>query len=271
MVRTKVRGHIFEIIKDLPANTTWADIKLRLNSEITPPISKFAARNQLVNAKQKQNETVHEFAKRIKNFLRELNVTSCDKVTSNDMKKFIQQENEHLAKQTFEDGLFSSELRIQARTQNKDSLTAAITEAVDNEARIAPSKPTCSHCKKSNHTSENCFSNNNKKKNNVKKSLFCSFCKIPGHSYEECRSKNIKNKNMDNNGKNKENKPEVICVYCKEKGHYANQCPRRPSSSKNIQSKQINSIQNEEAIQVLNHFEEIAQIHVSENFPGQNA
>lgn len=228
-------GSMYDLVKDLPDEATWEDVKAALSPETTPPMGRTAAQAQISNLKQKNNESIQEYAKRSRAYLRQLNEAVCAEATTEETKKFVKVENERIAKRAFEDGIFSSDLRIYTRTMNKKNLAEVIEEALDNEARMVPVRPitTCTHCKKNGHSAENCFAKKNEQKT-------CNFCKQKGHTEEHCRRKNVPKetpKPTDSTAGNKN--AHITCNYCKEKGHYANECPKAVSHRGQLNSHNV--------------------------------
>lgn len=263
---------LYDLVKDLPDDATWEDVKNALSTETTPPMSRNAAQAQISNLKQKNNESMQDYSKRARAYLRQLNEAVCVEATTEETKKFVKVENERMAKRAFEDGIFSSDLRMYTRTMNKKSLADAIEEALDNEARMVPVRPVtiCSHCKKSGHSTENCFAKKNEQRT-------CSFCKQKGHIEEQCRRKNAPKETPRPTDPAAGNKnAHITCNYCKEKGHYANECPKRsvpPKAVKFAQRVDVQEVEDtpSEVEYVADRFAVQAQIHPSENSYGQNA
>lgn len=263
---------LYDLVKDLPDEATWEDVKTALSTETTPPMSRTAAQAQISNLKQKNSESMQDYAKRARAYLRQLNEAVCVEATTEETKKFVKVENERIAKRAFEDGIFSSDLRMYTRTLNKKNLADAIEEALDNEARMVPVRPitTCSHCKKAGHVAENCFTKKNEQKT-------CNICKLKGHTEEHCRKRNATKETPRPADSTAENKnAHITCNYCKEKGHYANECPKRsvpPKAVKFAQRVDVQQVEDtpSEMEYVADRFAVQAQIHPSENFYGQNA
>lgn len=272
-IRSKaVECNLYELYKDLSPDASWADLKAALLTEVNPPMSRTAAQTQMTGLKQKGNESIQDYAKRARGYLRQLNEANCADATSEEMKKFVKMENERMAKRAFEDGISSADLRMYTRTMDKKSLAETIEVALDNEARMVPVRPilTCSHCKKTGHNVENCFAKKNEQK-------VCNLCKQKGHTEEACRKKPAPKETPKPPDSSAENKnAHITCNYCKEKGHYANECPKRSVPPKNVKFAQRVDYDNAEDLSsemeyVAGRFQTQVQINHSENSNGQNA
>lgn len=273
MMRTRAAEcNLYDVIKEVPVGSDWAAIKAALLTETPPPMSRTAAQAQLATLKQTSKESVQEYAKRARGFLRQLNEAGCAEATTEETKRFVRTENERLVRHAFEDGIFSNDLRMYTRLSGKTTLAGTIEQAYENEMRLAPVRPviTCSHCRKTGHDAEHCFAKKNEQKT-------CNFCKAKGHTESSCRKKqDSKETQKPNNSAIENRNANITCNYCKEKGHYANECPKRnaqPKAVKFAQRVEQHASENlsPEMEYVANRFAAQAQIHSSENYNGQNA
>lgn len=290
MVRSRAKGAMYELLKDLQDDAGWEAIKSVLSTEVAAPLSRDAVRAQIAKTKQRYGESIQDYARRMKALHRQLNEAKCDDATSAEAKKFVKTENERFAKQAFEDGVQNNELRIHVRNRNEDTLAKAIALALDNEARFVTIREPCGTCGRTNHSSEDCHVKK-KTENDAKKSNGNGGKGGKGNGDGSGRNAGAGNGNSKKNGATPKADtgssdpnafPNITCHRCKQKGHYANTCPQQTpqgQSNGSNQPKRVGTLgqgaqpTGQEMQQVANRFAEFAQIHSqnSENFPGQNA
>lgn len=210
-VKSHLSNKAFNSIRHLN-NATWEQIKQNLKDKLNP-LDATTCYNALTHAKQGQSESMTDFALRVENLLTNLNRSStidADETT----RRYVQTNNEKLAKRAFENGILNFKLKTLSIAINKNTLEDAIKEVLDldssgeyrNTEKRVTGPPTnakfCIICKRKGHVETDCF-----KKVNIKKedepiehatnNKFCKYCKKKGHEIQECqaREKNNERKN----------------------------------------------------------------------------
>lgn len=187
----------------------WEAVKTDLIEHITPHRNTEKSELKLCTIKQKFEEDVETYAKRIEDALDTLNRS----FSQEDQNETIKKENDRKARKTFENGLNDSRLRNKAISRASNTLKEAVDYVIEQELRYSELKPTLSP-------------------------NFCTYCKRPGHTLSECRTRkspsdyrNAYDKNRNSHGENGKVEPNqttpranVICFKCNCHGHYANTC-----------------------------------------------
>lgn len=202
-VRSHLTNRAFNSIRHLQV-ATWAQIRQSLKDKLNP-LDATTCYNALTHAKQTQNESITDFAMKVETLLTNLNRSST--IDANEeTRKFVQTNNEKLAKRAFENGIMNFQLKTLIIAKNKNTLESAIKEALDLD-------------------SSGDYSNKEKKLSKI-----CKFCKKKGHSEEDCYKK--KSKSAENTADG-EDKPDKVCTFCKRKGHTVQECRTKARSKGN--------------------------------------
>lgn len=207
-VKAKLVGKAFDAVKSVADANNWPSIRKALKAKINP-ISIETAYNMLMKAQQNDNESVMDFANRIESLLVQLNRAATE-AAPEEAKEHIRTNHAKLAKRSFEFGLRNPELRTVIISKNCSTITQTIKEAVELASYEPFSRSNtqsdsrrgtkyCSHCRKNNHNSNECFRTKNtvktKPENNESDegSKFCKYCKKKGHVISECRKRQRNN------------------------------------------------------------------------------
>lgn len=210
-IKSKFKGKAYDAVKNLAEIVSWRTLRRILREKIVP-VSPEHAYTQLAKAKQREKESIAEFASRIESMLNTLNRTSAD-IAPESARDYMRNSNAHLAHKAFVLGLSNRDIRTIAVSRNADSLALSTQEAIELEA--------------SGRFAEKANNSPNKQADRPTKT--CGYCKKAGHTYEDCR-KRAANKSQDTP---KTDKPpsDKTCNYCKKTGHTIDQCFKRKPRS----------------------------------------
>ena len=251
IVKTRLEGPAFELIQYKTVEK-WDDLQSILKKEYTVVKSRSSAQNELLAARQRVKESIKEFGDRISQLLNSLNSATYSSSTEEAVRDFLFKENDKLAIQTFEDGIRNQNLRFMVQAHGETDLKKSIAYAEEHSnrlERVGPStssnhthqysnytpstRPTCQFCKRIGHSSENCFTNPNRKNSSpnpihIKKEvqrLTCGYCKRPNHQEVYCRLKrsqanpNPQNPFRDNSHNRSNENPTNVHQYNVRPGH----------------------------------------------------
>lgn len=188
----------------------WDSVRQNLIEYITPHRNTEKSELKLCAIKQKVNEELEVYAKRVEEALETLNRS----FAQDDLNDVIKKENDRKARKAFENGLIDPLLRNKAIAKSSSSLKEPIDYIIEQELRHSEIRP--------------------------RSNLICSYCKNPGHAIANCRKRNQNNPNS-NNGQNRDYNKDVTCYKCGKKNHYANECK---SSSSNFDGQNKNQNRN---------------------------
>lgn len=178
---------------------TWPEVRQALIDHIIPYRNTEKSELKLLSLRQKFNEDVESFARRVESALDTLNRS----FPQEEQNEVIRRENDRKARKAFENGLNNTLLRNKAIAKSGNTLRESVDYIIEQELRHSELKPMGN------------------------RPLVCGFCKLPGHAYENCRKRNNQNRNQFNNNNNRRNyqdKKEIVCFKCGRKNHYANEC-----------------------------------------------
>lgn len=204
IIKAKIRGEALSKISPLDDCATWELLKTRLRDQIRKPVSYEYAQEDLCNVAQKSDESIEDYAKKVRNKLKKLNEASRSMANSQIERTILQTANEKLAISKFEQNIRNNTIRVLVSASQKTTLDEAI--------QIAQHKDLM------------------EKGKNVKS---CSFCGLSNHSVDMCRKK----KNMDQQ-KSKGQKPNFRPY------NSSNQTDQIASNSKNNDQQKNKSYQN---------------------------
>lgn len=171
----------------------WENVREELVELITPHRNTEKSELKLSSIRQKNNEDIESYAKRIQEALDTLNRS----FPENEQNEIIKRENNRKARKSFENGLYDANLRSKAIAKGSVDLKEAIDYIIEQELRFSELKPV---------------------------NLFCTYCKRNNHTVDQCRQKNSNQKSQSRPNQNQANKKEITCFKCLKKGHYANNC-----------------------------------------------
>lgn len=228
LVASKLNKRAYEIIK---YNTfdTWEELRIELIKQFEVHKSVEQLQIELVQARQKSNESILEFSNRIEQLLSLLN-DACIAREGVDAKIYINNLNSGTALRSFIDGLKSDKIQNVVKSCRFKSLKDAVDQATEEEISLSKNNSDnsnqstkCQWCNKRGHIASNCFSlknktntvnsnanivpststNANANTNSDKlKKLFCNYCKRKGHSIDTCFRKNNKIKSESQSSEN---------------------------------------------------------------------
>lgn len=173
----------------------WANVKQALINGLIPHRNAEKAELKLCAIRQKPNEDIETYAKRVEEALANLSMMR----NQEDQNESFKKEDDRRARRAFENGLSDYGLRNKAIAKGNATLREAIDYIIEQELRQLENKPRTDSQK------------------------ICNFCKLSGHLYSECRKRLGQNNNT--NGNTNTRGREVTCFKCKKTGHYANACP----------------------------------------------
>lgn len=177
----------------------WENVRDELIEHITPHRNTEKSELKLSSVRQKKDEDIEAYAKRIQEALDTLNRS----FPENEQNEVIKRENNRKARKSFENGLFNPNLRSKAIAKGSTDLKEAIDYIIEQELRFSELKP----------------SNN----------LFCTYCKKNNHLIDQCRLRNANQNKSQDFKPNQTNKKDITCFKCNKKGHYANSCRSQKS------------------------------------------
>lgn len=220
--------------------SSWTELKNKLKLYYSHTKHLAQTHEELETIKQKQNETITEFFKRVekvKNECIQAETLNCE--NQNELiglKKAIQR----TALRRFIIHC-KPEISQMLRARDIATLNDAFTLALQEEKIINYTKS------KSSSNSTSSYSNSNSNSHSTKSNLYCSYCKTHTHTTQNCKKKpNLYNKPHNNFNTNRNrthtfnnntasnsqfsNSPrsnEKSCNYCKNLGHTIDECRKR--------------------------------------------
>lgn len=228
VIKAKIVGKAFNVIKGKTLDT-WTNIKAALIAGLEDKTDLATATNKLNRITQKTDESVKDYTERVKDALAAL-----DKVTIRDVPQAARTQvleiNNLTAKNTFEAGLLSPELKTVVVAAQKTTLVESTGFALNQEQTNFPTKKketseekkspkkspikkqiTCFNCNKPGHVSTDCWFKKKSQKDDSFKPRGNQYSAGPSrpNNYEPSRPSNYENKNNDswprNNNWNKYN------------------------------------------------------------------
>ncbi|XP_043272068.1 NAD-dependent protein deacetylase Sir2B-like [Venturia canescens] len=179
-----------------------------------------ALQTELYSCRQKFNESVKEFGRRVEDTMMELIDASIKKHSTMIEQMAVEKHIREVALSSFAQGL-KREYQTIIKARAYPTLNEAITAAIDEEkiqqgTRREPGNNTiiCNRCNKKGHLARDCRSSGNRNENHGNgnnslptpsrsiNSLFCNYCKKPGHVYDDCWNRKNRNGNQGNNSNN---------------------------------------------------------------------
>lgn len=174
ILKLKLKDRAYEIVK-YTEYTTFADLKKILLTQFLETKTLESLQTDLMNVKQKYNETETEYGNRTEHLLMDLNTACCPGGENNAASEAIRKLNTRTALRAFQEGLREPlKLLIKARRYNtlKEAVEAAVCEG-----KMYTNRPHNNYTQ--NHKSES----NTQHRHNYRdyKPKFCSHCRITGH------------------------------------------------------------------------------------------
>lgn len=226
-ILTKIKGQAYEVIS-YEEITSWEMLKTLLKNTYDKPINAAYLQIELFSAKQRNKESLIEYATRIRNLVQAVSESNTQRKSTSDalaVKTNIREQ----ALLVFLEGI-NDKIKVTVKSKNPSTLEQAIQIAIIEDKNITPSEV------KNNHF-------NNKAKGEVQKynKGNCHVCGKYGHYARDCRSKKTKNEY----GKPSTNKPiantYLICTYCSKKGHTIDKCFKKKNKDKRDKGESSNS------------------------------
>lgn len=157
IIKAKIRGEFLSRVSPLSECDTWATLKKRLRDRLKKPVSYEFAQEDLASIFQKRDESLDDYAKRVKEKLRRLNESSRLMADSEQEKKILMKANEKLAISKFEQNIRNDTIRVLVSASAKDSLDEAIQIAAQRDLMERNKNVhKCSICGLTNHSEETC-------------------------------------------------------------------------------------------------------------------
>lgn len=162
IVQTKITGEALADLQPIDDLKTWREIKTKLEEKLRSPDTYEFAQEELSTIRQRKNESVEEYGKRIRKGLEKLNLASKSLTQEETALIPLRKANEIHAIRKFEQNMFNEKIKLMVGAADFKSLRDAIKFAMNKELF--------------------------QKTTNVKT---CTFCKNIGHVEEECRKKSL--------------------------------------------------------------------------------
>lgn len=171
----------------------WDNVRESLIENLTPHRNTEKSELKLNSIKQKPNEDIETYARRIQEALDTLNRSFAE----DEQNEVIKRENNRKARKAFENGLSDPNLRSKAISKGSVDLKEAIDYTIEQELRFSELKPI--------------------------NSVICTYCKKTNHTINQCRLRSA-NQKSQNFRPNQSSKKDITCYKCSRKGHFANEC-----------------------------------------------
>ena len=200
LIKMKLNGKAYNLTKNRTLDT-WEKLKVFLQELFSEKRSQGQWEMELHSCKQKNQESVIDFANRLENIM----VKLIDSVSSGVEKSKATIYEELIREQTknvFLTGL-NEPINILVKSQGPRTLQAAVELAVSEERELASKRETqkykresCQLCGRNNHLARDCFQlKQNKHILSIQpEKKVCRYCKKTGHLIEECRTREENNK-----------------------------------------------------------------------------
>lgn len=236
----------------------WETAKTNLRNEINPPANIEKCEMKLCQVKQKEKESVEDYAKRVEDLLISLNKS----YQANENIDIVKNENDRKARRSFENGLFNANLKYQAIGHGSKSFNDSVAYTVEQSLRLGLTtydSPQRYEPQQFNTQQKSPQQYNRQQFNRQRK--YCSFHNVNTHNTNECKAKrqndqtnsfsnNIpynrnnnapqqysfnqnQQKNVSNNAPSPASPPrsnvrlsrdDYFCVSCKKQGHTSHFC-----------------------------------------------
>lgn len=239
----RLKGQAYNAIKHRNI-TSWSEgLKPILEEKFGTQKTLSHLARELQALKINQGESVEKYGERCTEILAQYNDACIKEQNISDLnvsvKNGILANNEFLALDNFISGL-KPPLKTFVKCCRHKKLADAILDAKAEEAKLEAEKAkfpkTCTFCKISGHSVEQCRKKAAQSKQNKP---FCNYCKKSGHTITDCRKRpqnqNSQNSSSQNtntqnsNSQNSQNRP--FCGYCRITGHHISRCFRRPNNN----------------------------------------
>lgn len=226
------------------SNSTWAEIKEKIRTNYRLAMSFQAAQEKLLAIQQNKNETIDAYAMRIKTLLDALNMAS--KNDNADAQAACQQMNEELAVRKFKQNIFDEKIRFIALSMEHKTLSDAIAHATEKLEQVKSSnviKNIEENKKIGNNQNGNGQSNKNKSKFSNRDQ--CTHCKKFNHKSDQCFFR-------PKNGQNGDENPQKFTNTFKKKSTNSAAVTEEVSSDDEQQQSSSNSFQQFKTFSPLN-------------------
>lgn len=165
--------------------SSWETAKAGLRKEINPPANIEKAELKLGQVKQKEKESVEDFAKRVEDLLIALNKS----YQTDENSEIIKRENDRKARRSFENGLFNKKLQDKAIGHGSKSFDDSVAYTVEQSLRAGIGAHDTQQEYSSQRYSPQRYNSQRK---------YCSFHRVNTHNTSECKAKRQNNNRSDN-------------------------------------------------------------------------
>jgi len=227
-ILTRIRGQAYEVIR-YEEITSWEMLKTLLKNTYDKPINAAYLQIELFSAKQRNKESLIEYATRIRNLVQAVSEGSTQGKSTSDalaVKTNIREQ----ALLVFLEGI-NDKIKVMVKSKNPSTLEQAIQIAIIEDKNITPSEV------------KNNFNNKTKGEAQKYNKGNCHICGKYGHYARDCRYKKGNPKNEG--GKPSMNKTTanayLICTYCSKKGHTIDKCYKKKNKDKRDKEESFNS------------------------------
>lgn len=212
VIKTKLSGSAYNLIK-YKEFASWDELKIILQDQYLEKRTIAQIQTELLNSRQRHNESVRCFSNRIEKLVLDLN-DACIASEGIAAANVIQNLNKKSALKAFVEGL-ENPIKLIVKASRFHEFQDAVEAACEEERSInsnkkssyqnsKPAKPPvkCFKCGKMNHTASQCYTQNFpsypnhtriKTENVYNVQEVCRYCKNVGHSIELCRKRAFNN------------------------------------------------------------------------------
>lgn len=195
------------------STANWTVIKNTIREKYKASMSFETAQERLLSIKQGTKESLDDYANRIKHLLDALNSASSS--SNPEVLEANRSMNEGLAVRKFKQNIFDEKIRIMALSTDHSSLSEAIAHASEKKEQLFSSniaRETHKAENKSEHSNKNSNNNKNTKNfDNNKKRDRCAHCKKSNHTTDNCffkpKQESASNTKTENRAERYQNKP----------------------------------------------------------------
>lgn len=213
VLKNNLSGDAALVLLDEDGLDNWDSIRdvLQSNFNAEPNHSNHIA--MLQSMKQRKDETVSDFCKRIKELLNKLKSS----IPNGTTKQFWFEHNEKQAIQALEDGLADVKLQSRVVSASKPTFNIASQFAIETDNRL-----------KSKIISD---------RSDSKGSLLCKYCKSNDHMIENCKKRPAKDQKKPQSATTNEKKSDDFrCTICSTNTHTTEICYKNPKNKNNGKS-----------------------------------
>lgn len=157
IIQTKIVGEALADLQPIDDLKTWEDIKSKLEEKLKIPDTYEFAQEELSTIRQRKNENMEEYGKRIRKGLEKLNLATKSLTQLDTVLTPLRKANEIHAIRKFEQNMFNEKIKLMVGAANFDSLQDAVKFAMNKELfQKTTNNKTCNFCKNIGHVEEEC-------------------------------------------------------------------------------------------------------------------